>query len=194
MSNNDQQGEETHRFKDADVQQELKAEMIEQPEFVNFTVEEKKDNIFGPIAGVIIFILPIVVAFRLCDWRVVLSFLVSIITVPAFFMGISGLYSIYVENQTLKWNDFGALVTMFALVGIPLYFLLVLPLYYLLTTFAFPIMISFPLVIATIAVSMFLLMVTKPWGIIEAAVIAGCGIFHSMVILLGIALLKKWFP
>lgn len=194
MSNNSQQGEETNRFKDADVQQELKTEMIEQPEFVNFTVEEKKDNIFGPIAGVIIFILPIVVAFRLCDWRVVLSFLVSITAVPAFFIGLGGLYQIYVENQTLRWNDFGAVVTIFVLFGIPIYFLLVLPLYYLLSSFSFPIMMSFPLLITVIAFSIFLLMVTKPWGIMDVAAIVACSVLHSMVILLGIALLKKWFP
>lgn len=194
MSNHEQQSEGIDHLKEADLQQEIKIEVTEQPEYVKFSVDEKKGNIAGPILGIIIFVLPIIVAFRVCDWRVVVSFLVSIIAVPTLFIGISGLHSIYIENQTLKWNDFGTLVTIFVLFGIPIYFLFVLPLYHVLAGFSFPIMISFPLLITVIALSIFLLMVTKPWGIAEVAVIASCSIFHSMMILFGIVLLKKWFP
>lgn len=193
MSNNEQQSEGRNP-KEAVIQENLKTEIIHQPEYVNFTVEEKKQSLLGPIVGVIIFILPIVVAFRLCDWRVVVSFLISITAVPALFIGLGGLYAIYVENQTLKWNDFGAVLAIFVLFGIPIYFLLVLPLYYVLTSLSFPIMISFPLLITVLAFSIFLLMVTRPWGIADVVGIVVCSVLHSMMILFGIVLLKKWFP
>lgn len=174
---------------------EYKTETIKEVEFVKFSADKQDDKSFlAPVVGLIIFILPVAIAFRLCDWRVVLSFLNSIITVPAIFIGFGFLYSLYTENESWKWSEFGVMVSMFALIGIPIYFLLVLPLYYLLLGFSFPIWISFPLVITLIMGSIFFLLTTKPLGFTAVGLIAVCSIFHAAVILSGIFLLKKWFP
>lgn len=174
---------------------EYKTETIKEVEFVKFSAGKQEDkNLFGPIMGLIIFILPVVIAFRLCDWRVVLSFLIGIITVPAFLLGLGNLHSVYIENQSFKLSDFGVIVSFFILCSIPIYFLLVLPLYYLLLSFSFPIWISFPSVISLIVCSIFLLLALKPLGLVHLAVLILCSVLHSAVILFGIILLRKWFP
>lgn len=189
------QHEQTERIKASALPHpEQKPETIQLPAIETFSVEEKKESFFVPIVGWIIFFLPILIAFRLCDWRVVTSFLISIISVPTFFIGLEGLYRAYVQHETVDWKDAASISGIFILFSVPIYFLVVLPLYHLLKTFSFPIILSFPLLITAIAFSFFLLMVTKPWGIKEILIILVCSVFHSMVILLGITLLKKWFP
>jgi hypothetical protein len=151
-------------------------------------------NAAPAILGLIVFILPILVALKFCDWRVVISFAISIVLVPIFFVSLTHLYMVNIQNEESSWDTAGIAAKIFILASVPIYFVLVLPLYHYLKTLQFPLSISFPLVITAIAFSIFLLLVTKPWGLKEVLIIIGCSVFHAFVILFGIALLKKWFP
>ncbi|WP_188466014.1 hypothetical protein [Marivirga lumbricoides] len=143
------------------------------------------------ILPVLIFLVPILIAFKLCEWQVISAFLVGLIAVPFFIIFLFHVYEIYFIGKSPDFNGAFTISAMFAMFGLPIYLIIILPLYYFLQSLQFPINYSFPIVISIIMSILFLIMNEREWGWKQIAVILLCSYIHSYFILWVIAKLRS---
>lgn len=140
---------------------------------------------------ILIFLVPILIAYKLCEWQVVSAFLVGLIVVPFFIIFLFHVYEIYFIGKSPDFNRAFTILAMFALFGLPIYLIIILPLYYFLQSLQFPINYSFPIVISIIMSILFSLMNERDWGWKQIAVILLCSYVHSYFILWLMAKLRS---
>ncbi|WP_375578534.1 hypothetical protein ABWH96_16105 [Marivirga tractuosa] len=143
------------------------------------------------ILPILFFLIPILIAFKLCEWQVVAAFLVGVVLVPFLMISLFHLYEVYFMSKTLDFKGALSISAMFSVFGLPIYLIIVLPFYYFLQTLQFPIHYSFPILISIIMCILFVLITEREWGWKQIAVIILCSYVHSWFILWMIAKLKN---
>lgn len=146
-------------------------------------------NILFPI---LFFALPLAIAFKLCGWEVVAAFIITIIVVPFFIVFLSHLIGILFYNKEFDPKGCIELGAIFAIPGIPIYFIGILPLYYLMRSIDFPLYISFPCCISAIMLILAILIAERPLSYLHYLMIIACSFLHSLLIAWLIAKFKSF--
>ena len=139
---------------------------------------------------ILFFGIPLVVALKLCGWQVVVSFLIAIFIVPFCVVFFSILIQSLVEKQEFSFKECLAITAMFAVPGIPIYFLIILPLYYFIQTLNVNFYIAFPCIVSAIMLVIVKLLENEPQPFWFYLVVIGCGVAHSLLIVWLIIKLK----
>src|SRR5690606_27275189 len=132
---------------------------------------------------VILFLIPVALAFWLCEWQVVVSFLIGIIVVPLILISAIHLYEATFMEKKIDFTEVFEVSALFSAVGLPLYLIAILTLYYALKTLSYPLVFTFPVSITVIMLTLFILITTKSWGYKEVLVILTCSFIHSYFII-----------
>lgn len=152
---------------------------------------KKKSKPMDILLPIFFFLIPIVIAFKLCEWQVVTSFIIGVVAVPFLMILLFHLYEIYFMNKPSDFKGVLSISTMFAMFGLPIYLIMILPLYYFLQTLQFPFHYSFPIIISTIMSILFVIITEREWGWKQIAVIILCSYVHSWFILWVISKLRN---
>jgi len=139
---------------------------------------------------IILFLIPILIAFKLCEWQVVTAFILALIAVPAVMILSFHFFEIFYLNKSSDFAEAFTISGMFSIFGFPIYLIIVLPLYYFLQSLQFPLHYSFPMIITILMIILFVLITEKEWGWKEIVVILLCSYVHSYFILWLISKLK----
>ena len=140
---------------------------------------------------ILFFGIPLVVALKLCGWQVVVSFLAAIFIVPFCVVFFTHLVQVVIGKQVFNVKECLEISGMFAIPGVPIYFLMVLPLYYFIQTLNVNFYIVFPSVVSLIMLAMVKLLENEPQPFWVYLVVASCGIAHSLLIVWLIIKLKS---
>ncbi|WMJ72281.1 hypothetical protein RCC89_03745 [Cytophagaceae bacterium ABcell3] len=143
------------------------------------------------ILVLIIYFIPLFVAFYVCEWQVVVAFIIGVWVVPPVLFALSEGASYLIHGEfTVGLNDIFSLGMIFSLVGMFIYFVAILPLYYVLQTLDYSIYLTFPSAIFLVMLILFTLLATQSLGVLGLAVVLFCSIVHSLMILWIIDMLK----
>lgn len=145
-------------------------------------------SILFPIA---FFAIPLLIALKLCGWQVVVSFLVAIFIVPFCVVFFTHLVQVMTGKQTFNFKECLEISGMFAIPGIPIYFLIILPLYYFIQTLNINFYIAFPCAVSVIMLVIVKLLENEPQPFWFYLVVIGCGVAHSLLIVWLIIKLKS---
>lgn len=128
------------------------------------------------------FVMPLFMAFKLCGWQVVVSFLIAIFIIPFCVVFLSVLTLPPPEHMEFSFKDGLAITAMFALPGIPIHFFIILPLYYFIQKLKVNFFIAFPCVVALIMLVILKLLEKEPQPFLAYLIVIGCGVAHSLLI------------
>lgn len=142
------------------------------------------------IFPVVFFAIPLLVALKLCGWQIVVSFLIAIFVVPFCVVFLSNFTQAVIEKQEFSFKDSLAITAMFAVPGIPIYFLIILPLYYFIQARDINFYIAFPCAVSVIMLFIVKLLENEPQPFWFYLVVISCGIAHSLLIVWLIIKLK----
>ena len=145
-------------------------------------------NILFPI---LFFGFPFVVAIKLCGWQVAVSFLIAILAVPFFAVLLTHLLDVALEKQRFDFKGCLAITGIFAIPGVPLYFLIILPLYFFIQKFNVNFYLAFPLVVSLMMLVTVKLLEKEPQPFWFYLLVTGCGIAHALLIAWLIVRLKS---
>ncbi|HTF96843.1 MAG TPA: hypothetical protein VL995_11975 [Cellvibrio sp.] len=140
---------------------------------------------------ILFFGIPLVIALKLCGWQVVISFLVAIFIVPFCVVFFTHLAQVITGKQVFNVKECLEISTMFAIPGVPIYFLIVLPLYYFIQTFNINFYIAFACAVSVVMLVVAKLLENEAQPFWVYLVMAGCSIAHSLLIVWLIAKLKS---
>lgn len=144
-------------------------------------------NILGPI----VILIPVLIALYFCEWQVVAAFVVTILVVPLAIFFFTHLFEIFFQHKPMDFKEMFEMWGMFAVAGIPIYFILILPLYYILkSSGGIPMLYGFPAGVTIIMLLLFVLLATRSWGYKEVLVVIGCSALHSLFVIWLISKLK----
>src|SRR5690554_4913251 len=119
------------------------------PEFHPFK-RSKQSPTMSKFLPFIFILIPVFLAFWLCEWQVVVSFFIGIIVVPVMLIFLFHLYEVLFLQKELDLNGAFEIGALYSVVGLPVYFIFILPVYYALKSFSFPLVYSFPVSISII--------------------------------------------
>lgn len=131
----------------------------------------------------IFILLPVLIAFYLAEWQVVVSILIGVLVVPFFMIFLFHGYEVFFLQKKLDVSGVLAVGGMYAIFGLPIYLIGIMPIYYVLKSLPYPLVYTFPFIISTVMFLLFILLTTKPWGYKEFLIIVSCTLVHSYFII-----------
>lgn len=149
------------------------------------------NGLFG-VFGLLLLVLPIVLAYWLVEWRLVTAFVSTAILFPFLAMSLVQLFLVLFQDKKFDWIEIKDMGGIFAISSIYVYMILVLPAFLYLRTFPLAVYWSFPVMVTLIVFGVFFLMKnSRPADVTTLAAITICSCLHSWMILGVYYLLKK---